>query len=87
MLPFDAMRGDSGKVNVLRVEIIGNCEEKCFVRACVSSAWLPRLSLLNLQNQLDYIFICGFGLRAKFTKESLTHETNCLLAFGMMLPE
>jgi hypothetical protein len=28
MLPFDAMRGDSGKVNVLRVEIIGNCEKK-----------------------------------------------------------
>jgi len=30
-------------------------------------------------------FVCGIGWRDKFIKEMLIHETNCWLAFWMLL--
>ena len=46
---------------------------------------LTEIELFELPHLIPLDFVYGLGWRAKFTKERWIHETNCSLAFGMLL--
>jgi len=46
---------------------------------------LTEAELFEFQDLIPLDFVYGLGWRAEFTEERWIHETNCSLAFGMLL--
>ena len=87
LLFCDIMQGDStGKFNNVGGDSIRHFIKKVHMNMClVLNAYRDTAVSISRPNCVRF-FVCGFGWREKFTKDRWTQETNCSLAFWMLLP-